>query len=64
VLFTVAAASTVALPVIAYLLQPKRMAEPLTRLRVWLIAHNSAVMTTLLAVIGFVLIGKGIGGLS
>jgi threonine/homoserine/homoserine lactone efflux protein len=60
-LYTVVAASTVAVPVIAYLLAAARMAAPLTSLRTWLVHNNAAVMTVLLLVIGVVLIGKGIG---
>jgi hypothetical protein len=36
----------------------------LSSLRGWLTQHNAAVMTVLLLVIGVVLIGKGVGGLS
>ena len=61
--FTVIAASTVAVPVIAYLFAADRMRAPLDRLRVWLQDNNAVVMAVLLAVIGVVLIGKGIGGL-
>jgi hypothetical protein len=63
VVFTVLAASTVAVPVIGYAIGRKRMAGPLESLRGWLTAHNVAVMATLLLVIGVVLIGKGLGGL-
>ena len=61
--FTVIAASTVAVPVIAYLFAADRMRAPLDRLRVWLQDNNAVVMAVLLAVIGVVLIGKGISGL-
>lgn len=63
VLFTVIAASTVAVPVLGYAVGRKRMAGPLEALHSWLTAHNGAVMATLLLVIGVVLIGKGLGGL-
>lgn len=59
--FTVVAAASVAAPVIAYLVASERMAAPLQRLRGWLVQHNAAVMAVLLLVLGFVLIGKGIG---
>jgi threonine/homoserine/homoserine lactone efflux protein len=62
-IFTVLAASTVAVPVVAYAIGRKRMAGPLESLHTWLTAHNGAVMATLLLVIGVVLIGKGLGGL-
>ncbi|GAA4379827.1 GAP family protein [Agromyces bauzanensis] len=59
--FTVIAAASVALPVIAYLVASDRMAAPLERLRAWLVHNNATVMAVLLLVIGAVLIGKGIG---
>lgn len=58
--FTVIAAASVAVPVIAYLLASSRMAGPLESLRAWLVHNNATVMAVLLLVIGFVLIGKGI----
>ncbi|GAB3304285.1 GAP family protein [Geodermatophilus aquaeductus] len=61
--FTVLAASTVAVPVVGYAVGRKRMAGPLESLRGWLTTHSGAVMATLLLVIGVVLIGKGLGGL-
>ncbi|MGR0218545.1 GAP family protein [Agromyces sp. ZXT2-6] len=59
--FTVIAAASVAVPVIAYLVASDRMAAPLERLRGWLVHNNATVMAVLLLVIGVVLIGKGIG---
>ena len=61
--FTVIAASTVAVPVIAYLLAADRMRAPLESLKAWLQGNNTVVMSLLLLVLGVVLIGKGIGGL-
>ena len=61
VIFTVIAASTVAVPVLAYLAAADRMAAPLESLRGWLVHENAVVMATLLLVIGVVMIGKGIG---
>lgn len=61
--FTVLAACTVAIPVIAHLFAKNRMQAPLDAAKVWLQANNSAVMAVLLLVIGVVLIGKGIGTL-
>jgi threonine/homoserine/homoserine lactone efflux protein len=63
VVFTVLAASTVAVPVLGYAIGRKRMVGPLESLHRWLTVHNAAVMATLLLVIGVVLIGKGLGGL-
>jgi threonine/homoserine/homoserine lactone efflux protein len=52
VVFTVIAASTVAIPVIGYMTARSKMAGPLESLREWLL------------VIGVVLLGKGISGLT
>ncbi|HEU0182673.1 GAP family protein [Agromyces mariniharenae] len=60
-LFTLIAASSVAVPVIAYLVASARMARPLESLRGWLVHNNATVMAVLLLVIGVVVIGKGIG---
>jgi threonine/homoserine/homoserine lactone efflux protein len=61
--FTMLAASTVAVPVIGYAVAAQRMRGPLDRLKTWLEANNAAVMGVLLLIIGLVLAGKGIGGL-
>jgi len=61
--FTLIAASTVALPVIGFLVAHERLRQPLDELRTWLQANNVAVMSVLLLVIGVVLLGQGIGGL-
>jgi threonine/homoserine/homoserine lactone efflux protein len=58
--FTVIAALSVAVPVIAYLVAAERMSGPLGSLRHWLVQNNATVMAVLLLVIGFVLVGKGI----
>jgi threonine/homoserine/homoserine lactone efflux protein len=60
--FTVLAACTVAVPVIAYAVARDRMTPVLGDLKVWLEAHNAAVMSVLLLVIGVALIGKGVAG--
>lgn len=62
--FVVLASTTVAIPVIGYLAARQRMAAPLSRLDEWLRHNNATVMAVLLLVIGAVLIGKGISGLS
>ena len=61
--FTILAASTVAVPVLAYAVARDRLRGPLDELKQWLQAHNAAVMSVLLLVIGVDLIGKGVGGL-
>lgn len=59
--FTLIAASTVAVPVIAYLIAADKLRGPLDALRGWLERENAIIMALLLLVIGVVLIGKGIG---
>lgn len=61
VVFTVIAACSVAVPVVAYLLAAHKMAGPLEALRKWLVHNNATVMAVMFLVIGVVLIGKGIG---
>jgi threonine/homoserine/homoserine lactone efflux protein len=61
--FTVIAASTVLLPVIAYAVAKDKMRHPLDELKAWLQVNNAAVMGVLVLVIGTVLLGKGLGGL-
>jgi hypothetical protein len=58
--YTGVAASSVAVPVIAYLLATDRMAGPLESLRGWLVRENAVVMAVLLLVIGVVMVGNGI----
>ena len=62
--FVVLAASTVLVPTIGYAVAQQAMRPRLEGLRTWLEAHNAAVMTVLLVVIGAALIGKGLGGAS
>lgn len=61
--FTALAASTVMLPVVAYLVAKHRMRRPLEDLRGWLQANNATVMAVLILVIGVTQVGKGLGGL-
>jgi hypothetical protein len=63
VVFTAIATSTVAVPVVAHLVAPARMAGPFERLREWLVEKNVAIMVVLLLVIGVVMIGNSIASL-
>lgn len=63
VIFTVIAASTVTVPVIAYSVAADRMRGPLNGLKAWLEDNNTTVMSVLLLVLGVVLFGKGLGAL-
>jgi threonine/homoserine/homoserine lactone efflux protein len=60
VIFVVIAASTVLVPVLAYLFAAERMRTPLDAVRGWLAQNNATIMAVLLLVIGVVVIGKGI----
>lgn len=59
-IFTVVASSTVAVAVIGYAFAADAMTPVLEGLRVWLTENNSTIMTVLLVVFGFVLLGDGI----
>ena len=61
--FTGLAATTVALPVLLYALLGARMLTPLASARDWLQANNAAVMAVVIAVIGALLIARGLSGL-
>jgi threonine/homoserine/homoserine lactone efflux protein len=63
-IFTVLASCSIAIPVIVYLSAREKMTKPLTELHGWLAQNTATVMAVLMLVIGVVLIGKGIGGLS
>jgi threonine/homoserine/homoserine lactone efflux protein len=63
IVFTVVAACSVTVPVVAYLVASRAMAGPLESLRRWLVHNNATVMAVLLLVIGVSVIGKGIGNL-
>jgi hypothetical protein len=62
-LFVVIASSSVVVPVLAFLLAHDRMQQPLDDMRQWLTVNNATVMSVLLLVIGFAILGKGLGGL-
>jgi threonine/homoserine/homoserine lactone efflux protein len=62
IIFILIAVSTVALPVILNLTMGQRAKAILQSLDGWLKVNNATVMAVLMLVIGFVLIGKGIGG--
>ena len=64
VVFVLIGASTVMVPVLAYLAGRGPDAGALsTSLRVWLTANNATVMSVLLLVIGVAIFGKGLAGL-
>ncbi|GAB3633122.1 hypothetical protein GCM10027421_24750 [Microbacterium shaanxiense] len=59
--FTLVAASTVLVPVIAYAIAAARLRAPLEFLHAWLTRENHTIMGVLFVVLGFVTLGKGIG---
>jgi len=63
VLFVVIGSLLVAGPVIAFLVRGQAMSGPLRDLQGFMQAHNAAIMTVLLAVLGLSNLGKGLGGL-
>lgn len=58
--FTMIAAITVTVPVIAYLIAGERLAPTLDHAKVWLLGNNSAVMAVLIIVFGVSLLGDAI----
>ena len=61
--FTLIAASTVAIPALGYLFFGDKIQPALNEAKAWLSMHNAAVMSVLLLVIGVTLFGKGLGAL-
>jgi len=64
VVFVLVAASSVAVPVLGYAAAGDRLDEPLTRLKDWLERHTAALVAVILAVIGLLVLYKGIHGLA
>jgi hypothetical protein len=60
-IYVLIAASTVAIPVIGYLIASEKLRGPLDALRAWLAHENAIIMAVLLLVIGVSMLGKGIG---
>ncbi len=62
-LFVLIGGSSIAVPVLGYLLAADAMRHPLEELRAWLAHNNATVMAILLLVLGTVVLGQGIGAL-
>lgn len=63
IVFVLLASLTVALPVLYYLIGGESSKAALTRMKVWLVANNAAVMAVLLLVFGVKLLAAGAQGL-
>ncbi|MGW0161482.1 GAP family protein [Mycobacterium sp. NPDC003323] len=61
--FVAVAASTVAIPVIGYVISGDRLAQPLARLRRWMEQQHATLVAAILVVIGIMVLYKGIHGL-
>ncbi|WP_170857429.1 MULTISPECIES: GAP family protein [unclassified Leifsonia] len=59
-IYTVVAALSVGIPIVAYLVAAEQMRAPLAALREWLVHNNATVMAVMLLIFGVQLIGKGI----
>jgi hypothetical protein len=62
-IFVAVAASTVALPVLAYAGAGERLDDPLARLKDWMERHHAAMLAVVLILIGLLVLYKGINAL-
>lgn len=63
VYYVAIAASTVALPILAYAVSGDRLERPLTRLREWMQDQHATLVAAILVVLGLLVLYKGIHGL-
>ena len=61
--YVAVAASTVAIPILAYAVSGDRLDVPLTRLKDWMERQHAALVAAILIVIGLLVLYKGIHGL-
>lgn len=61
--FTAIAVSSVAIPILGYLIVGERLDPPLNRLRVWMATNHGGLVAAILLVIGVALLYKGIHAL-
>jgi hypothetical protein len=64
IVFVIVASLGVGVPVVLSLVLGDRATATLTELRDWMIAHNAAIMITLLLILGVKMLGAGIGALA
>jgi Sap, sulfolipid-1-addressing protein len=62
-IFVAVAASTVAIPVLAYAGAGDRLAEPMARLKDWMERNNAALLAAILIVIGLMVLHNGVKAL-
>jgi hypothetical protein len=62
--FVVVAASTVAIPVLAYIGAGSRLDESMARLKGWMEKNNAALLAAILVLIGLVVLYNGAHALS
>jgi Sap, sulfolipid-1-addressing protein len=62
-IFVVVAASTVAIPVLAYAGAGDRLNEPMVRLKDWMERNNAALLAAILLVIGLMVLHNGVKAL-
>lgn len=62
-IFVTVAASTVAVPVLAYAGAGERLDDPLARLKDWMDRHHAALIAAILVVIGLLVLYKGVHAL-
>jgi threonine/homoserine/homoserine lactone efflux protein len=63
IVFTAVAASSVALPVLAYLVAGQKLDGPLTKLKTWMEEQHAALVGGILVILGLIVLYKGIHGL-
>ena len=63
VFYVLVAASSAAIPILAYAVVGERLDGPLTRLKDWMERHNAALVAAILFIIGILVLYKGIHGL-
>jgi Sap, sulfolipid-1-addressing protein len=62
-IFVVVAASTVAIPVLAYAAAGDRLNEPMARLKNWMERNNAALLAAILVLIGLMVLHNGVRAL-
>ena len=63
IFYVVVAASSAAIPVLAYAVVGQRLDSPLARLKEWMERHNASLVAVILIIIGLLVLYKGIHGL-